>query len=296
MAENAIVSLGDLTKPATVLIEKISSAVGGVFKPFQMVRVAKAEAQAEAIRAEAQIQVTDLHRRAFRRFLEEEAKKQSNIEDITQRALPLIEADATPESVEDDWITNFFDKCRIISDANMQQLWSRILAGEANSPGRFSKKTVNLLGDLGKTDAELFVRLCGFGWMIGGFHPLVFDPHGDIYARHGINFVSLAHLENLGLIRFGLVASFSRAGLPKSVPVSYYGRQMNLILSKETDNVLDLGKVLLARAGQELALVCGATPVEGFYEFVYDRWAKQSLVPKQEEIEGGPEASEKPLD
>ena len=37
--ENPIAKLGDLTKSATVLIEKISDAVGGVFKPYQIVRV-----------------------------------------------------------------------------------------------------------------------------------------------------------------------------------------------------------------------------------------------------------------
>ena len=137
-------NIGDLTKPATVLIEKISDAVGGIFKPYQMVRVARAEAEAERIRAEAQIQITDLQRRAMYRFLQEEANKQAHIEEITRRALPLLEENATPENVANDWITNFFDKSRIVSDDQMQELWSRVLAGEANSPGAFSRRTVNL--------------------------------------------------------------------------------------------------------------------------------------------------------
>lgn len=106
--ENPLAKLGDLTKPATVLIEKISEAVGGVFKPYQIVRIAKAEAEANLIQAESHIQITDLHRRAMHRFLEEEAKKQSNIESITQNALPLLEEKSSPEKVADDWITNFF--------------------------------------------------------------------------------------------------------------------------------------------------------------------------------------------
>lgn len=73
--ENPIAKLGDLTKPATVLIEKISEAVGGIFEPYQIVCVAKAEAEANRIQTESQIQVTELHRRAMHRFLEEEAKK-----------------------------------------------------------------------------------------------------------------------------------------------------------------------------------------------------------------------------
>jgi hypothetical protein len=164
MSGNPLANLGDLTKPAAILIEKISDAVGGVFKPFQIVRVAKAEAEAELIHAKAQIQVSDLQRRAMHRFLVEEAKRQSNIESITEKALPLLDEKSSPQNVEDDWITNFFDRSRIISDNDMQELWSRVLAGEANGPGTFSKRTVNLLSDLDKRDAELFTRLCGFGW------------------------------------------------------------------------------------------------------------------------------------
>lgn len=84
MSENSIVSLGELTKPATRLIEKVSDAVGGIFKPWQIGRLAKAEAKAELIRADAEIQITDLQRRSIQRFVNEEARNQSNIEAITQ--------------------------------------------------------------------------------------------------------------------------------------------------------------------------------------------------------------------
>jgi hypothetical protein len=96
MSENPLANLGDLTKPVTVLIEKISDALGGIFKPYQMVRVAKAEDEAGRIQAEGQIQVTDLHRRVMHRFLVEDAKKQSNIEAVTQKAFPLLDEKSSP--------------------------------------------------------------------------------------------------------------------------------------------------------------------------------------------------------
>ncbi len=150
---NSIINLGNLSKPADTLIKKISAAVGGIFEPWQIKRIAKAEAEASLIQAEGEIQVTDLHRRAMHRFIEEEAKKQDNIEQITYQALPQLDQKSKPESIEDDWITNFFDKCRIVSDKEMQSLWSRVLSGEANAPGSYSKRTVNFLSDLDKSDA-----------------------------------------------------------------------------------------------------------------------------------------------
>ncbi len=284
MPDNSLIKIDDLTKPATVLIEKISEAVGGIFKPFQLIRVAKAEAEADQIRAESQIQVTEIHRRAMRRFLEEEGKKQSNIEDITKKALPLLKENAEPKNVESDWITNFFDKCRIVSNEDMQKLWSRVLAGEANKPGTFSKRTVNLLGDIDKGDAEVFMRLCGFGWMIGNVVPLVFDVQAEIYNLHGLNFGTLSDLEALGFVQFNDIAGFKRMKLPKKFTVFYYGTQMELTFPKEADNELVLGKVLLTRAGQELAPFCGSTPSPGFFEFVYNKWAAQGLVLKREPV------------
>src|SRR5258706_4457083 len=105
--ESSLINLGELSKPATVLVEKISDAVGGIFKPYQIVRVAKAEAQADRVRAEGQIEISDLQRRAFHRFLEEEAKKQKAIEEITQKALPLLKEDSRTDQIEEDWISPF---------------------------------------------------------------------------------------------------------------------------------------------------------------------------------------------
>ena len=164
----------------------------------------------------------------------------------------------------------------------MQTLWARVLAGEANDPGAFAKRTVNLLADLDKIDAELFTKLCGFVWQIEGFVPLVFDAQNELYNRSGINFNSLTHLESLGLIKYEDIPEFRRLELPKITTAFYHGRSTNLTFPYEKENTLSIGKVLLTRAGQQLAPVCGSTPVEGFYEFVYDRWVGESLVPKRE--------------
>lgn len=286
MTNNSLVNFGKLSKPATVLIEKISDAVGGVFKPGQIVRIAKAEAEAEKIRADSEIVVQDIHRRAMHRFLEEEAKKQKNIEDITLKALPNLNDDAKSENVENDWITNFFDKCRLISDSEVQGLWSRVLSGEANSPGSYSKRTVNFLSSLDKNDAGLFTKLCKFAWMIDEIVTLIYDDQDDIYNKHGINFESLSHLESIGLIQFGNIAGFQRLGFPKKVTLLYYDQPVLLEFKKESDNELEIGKVMLTKIGQEFAPICGSSPNQEFYEYIYDKWKKEGLI-REDKIERG---------
>jgi len=275
---NSLINLGDLSKPADTLIKKVSKAVGGVFAPNQIKRLARAEAEAAIIKAQADIQVTDIHRRAMHRFIEEEAKKQENIEEITNKALPLLQEKADASRMDDDWVTNFFDKSRIVSDSDMQKLWARVLAGEANTPGIYTKRTVNFLGDLDKTDAALFAKLCGFGWMIGNVVPLIFDLKNDIYKKNEIDFNAVIHLESIGLVQFENLTNFRRLELPKNPTVFYYGQPVLLEMPKEEDNELELGHVLLTKVGQELAPICGCQPIDGFLDFVKDRW--KAILPK----------------
>jgi hypothetical protein len=279
----SVVNLGPLSKPADTLINKVSSAVGGLFEPWQIERVAKAKAKADLIKAQSEIQITDLHRRAMHRFVEEEAQRQENMERITEKALPQLEDKSDPSQMEDDWVTNFFDKSRIISDNEMQDIWAKVLAGEANAPGTYSKRTVNFLGDLDKSDAELFQNLCSFGWIVGAFTPLIFESENEVYKKKGIDFNSLTHLDSIGLIQFQSLSGFKRTGLPKNFPVFYCGKPLLLEMPEEEKNDISIGKVLLTKLGQELVSVCVAPGVDGFVDYVKEQW--KAFLPKPKESE-----------
>ena len=276
MSDNPLANVGDLAKPFDTLVKKIAKGVGTLYEPRRIKNVAKAEAEAEKIKAASDIEITDLHRRAEQRRIEEEAKHQKNMEDITAKAAPHLNEDANPDAMDDDWVANLFDKCRIVSDDEMQSLWARVLATEANTPGTLSKRTVNLLSDFDKSDADLFTKLCGFGWVIGNIVPLVFDIQADIYNKHGITFDTLQHLETIRLIQFDGLAGFVRIGFPRRFAVSYYGKSLSLEMAKDANNELKTGNVHLTKIGQELAPICGSRPVEGFYEYVKEQW-KQYL-------------------
>jgi hypothetical protein len=268
----SIVDAGELSKPADTLIKKIDKAVSGAFAPFQIRRIARAEADAAIIKAESEIQVTDLHRRAMHRFIEEESQRQKNIEDITLKALPELKEGSDPSKMDDDWVTNFFDKSRIVSDTEMQSLWSRVLAGEANTPGTYSKRTVNFLADLDKVDAETFSKLCGFVCGIGMLVPLVFDFNADIYKKEGVDFAALSHLESIGLIQISALSGFVLQTLPKRVFVLYHNKVIPLELPKDSDNELSIGKVVLTKTGRELQAVCASKEVDGFREYLSEHW------------------------
>lgn len=275
---NSLINLGGLSKPATVLIEKVSDAVGGIFRPIQIKRVAKAEVEADKIKALANIEISEIEQRAMQRLVHEEGKKQENIEQITADAVSQLNEEATPENIDDDWIANFFDKCHLISDREMQSLWSRLLAGEANKPGSYSKRTVALISNLDKSDARLFTNLLSFGWFLGDVVPLIYDEQNDIYKQKGINFNTLNHLDDLGLITFGAVSSFQRLNLPQSITVGYYREPFTIEFQSKENNSIDLGKVLLTQAGQQLAPVCGSVPSNEFKQYVLEKWQNMDYI------------------
>jgi Protein of unknown function (DUF2806) len=271
---------GDFSKPASMLIEKISEALGGAFRPWQIRRVAQAEADAAITYARAEIEITGLQRRAVERFLAEEAQKQANIEFITDKALPLLDAQAQPEKVEKDWITNFFDKCRLISDADMQTLWAKILAGEANAPGKFSKRTIDLLESFDKSDATLFSELCRFvihssdEWM----NPYLLTYDGISYASHGLDFDSLLHLEDIGAVRVHEdECSLSHASGP--VDIRYFDHRLTF---DSHNTFINVGYVSFTQSGRELASVCNAIEAEDFWIYLKKNLSRQGKVTESE--------------
>ena len=87
-------------------------------------------------------------------------------------------------------------------------LWSRILAGEINKPGSFSKRAMSLLSDMGKRDIEIFKLFCS-----ACISPLnskeksavcysvvVEDESPGAYNGGSLRHVDLMQLESMGLI------------------------------------------------------------------------------------------------
>lgn len=266
-------NFGKVSEVAKLLIEKISSAISIWDKPRQIKVEAEANAEANLIKARNIYEIEDLYPGTMCRILNEQANQHKNIDNIVKKALPSLRDESDPNQMENDWIANFFQKSRIVSDGEMQNLWANVLAGEANSPGSFSKRTVNFLGDIDKGDAELFQTLCRFGWNIGYFTPLIFAHQSSFYTNKGIDFDTLSHLDSIGLIKFGGMRGFVENKLPKDLSASYCNQQLILKVEIDMNDELDIGQVLLTQVGRELASICKVEEVDGFFDYVKEHWS-----------------------
>lgn len=243
-----------------------------------MRRVAKAEADVAKIHAVAQIEIDELQKRGFHRFLAEETQKQANIEDIAIMAIEDLREDAKPQDIENDWIANFFDKAKLISDKEMQSLWARVLAGQANSPGKYSKRTVNFLASIDKYDADLFTKLCSFGCHLGMMIIPLYDFDETIYKDNGITYSGLRHLEDIGLIKFDQMIMFQKMGFLNFIPLSYFDEIVCIKYLDDKKLVLNHGHVELSQLGQELATISGAQPIAGYLDYIIKKWCSMDYV------------------
>ncbi len=277
---NSMINLGDLTKPATLLIEKVSNAVGVLYEPRRIKKQAQAEVEVEKIKALAGIELSDIQQRGIERLVHQEAKKQKNIEDITAQAAKSLTDEADVKNLEEDWISHFFDKCEKVSDEQMQSLWSSLLSGEATKPGTYSKRTVDFISSMDKKDAELFTKFCQFTWMLAGVGPvpLVFDPSNEIYTKQGIAFSTLKHLDNIGLISFESTSGYRNRGLAKMSGIFYFGEPTVLEFKKEADNELAIGKALFTQVGKELVSICRVDKNEEFKKYAIKEFEKQGIT------------------
>ena len=269
------------SKSAEALLEKVSAAIGAVYEPTKIRRLAKASADAQVIEAKGDLEVADLQKRAASRFLQEEMRKQENIESVLGKAVPLLDDTATPEAIEDDWVAHFFERSRIVSDGEMQTLWAKLLAGEANEPGSCSKRTLDILSCLDKADAELFTTLCGYVVFFeepSFLAPLIFDLDTPVYKDNGITPETITHLDNAGLARVDPLPERVLKITPGVTRLFYYGRHIDLANPADSPSAspvqISIGKVTLTREGRQLGFFAEAPEQEGFYEYLVEHFKK----------------------
>ena len=291
---NINLKLGD------ALINRVAEALERRGRPKRIVNEAQSKQKAEILAAEGNAEVAKIQTLSmieqlelFRKYAESADRvtllRLKHKDEITAKAIPLLSANSKPENVGIDWIFNWFDRSSTVSDEEMQTMWAKVLASEANQHGSFSKKTVNILADFDKKDAESFTKLCGFCWDIGGEPTLlIYDWGHQIYTENGVGIESLRDLEALGVVKI-----LGDLGIPM-LTLGPSGRRIEKTKARyfektaDTKSLLPLkifmnvGSVSLTKSGKELSRICGSTEVAGFYEYVLEQWVKYNQDPAAE--------------
>ncbi len=258
-----IVDLSRVGDAAVLLVDRLTD-------PNQKRERADARAYAKQARTRS-----DIERRSLLTEEKVRVSRQENAERIAAKAARKVQKNARPDDVSPDWYAHARERLWNVSDEDLQEVWAHILAGEVNSPGSFSKRTLSIVGDLEKRDAETFSTMCRFSVTLadGEMCPTIFRAGDPIYHEAGIDYDSLINLASMGLIKFDGVSntSFTVRG-SGYYPASYFGRRIDLAIPTGREIHIGLGLVKLSRAGDELLKICALVPIDGYFDYILNEW------------------------
>ena len=187
----------------------------------------------------------------------QEQKRQVNIASAVHgAATELGDKEVDDHEPDLDWIARYFDYVQDVSSDDMRRMWSKILAGEVESPSRTSLRTLDTLRNMTQRDAEMFSQICNFVLM----GDLIFYNHSS-EDKEVIGVSTLLHLQDCGLLTFepNLVRHFDWGDDNESC-ISYHNNFLSIVKNDGASDVLTVPVIQLTTAGRELYQFAKCTP------------------------------------
>lgn len=211
-----------LAEPATKLIEIVSGAIGTIYEPRKIKKLADAEAyriqkltttaqdtnfngEIEFVDGKIKINNSDINNSEVKLLVANEVKRlfneNENIKKIADFAYNELENNKieVSEDIDEDWKNNFFDKGRKIYSEDLQFIFGKILAGEIKQPGTYSKRLLGLLSNLSQKEATIFNKITKYTFKDNKNNSFIISDD-EILKNFDIKLDEIILLEEAGLI------------------------------------------------------------------------------------------------
>ena len=220
---------------------------------------ARAEAAEYLLPVDAEVRGTiEVTREDITESIEFQGRKRlANIKSVVNYAADeLGDKEVANHEPDPDWTARFFDCVQDVSSEGVQKIWAKILAGEVESPGRTSHRTLSILRDMSQSDARKFSDLMRFrisNFILGTFAEQVTDGALD---------TSFLTIVDTGLAYSSMVAyssiTLSHDGIYDK---EYHDHVLRIEGPPGTEiNPMDLTVTVLTPSGEELARFCEDKP------------------------------------
>ena len=151
---------------------------------------------------------SDLAARAYAQHATKILKEQVNVEDILGIAIDQLSksvARSDPQNVpDDDWLAALRNEAGQRSSEEIKLAFGKILAGEIESPGTYSIRTVRTLGMMDTSTAALFRRICNMVFVIPNLSHIAIaagnNSQGNALKDFDVSFFDLNILQENRLI------------------------------------------------------------------------------------------------
>lgn len=202
----------------------------------------------------------------------QEAKRQFNIENVTAIAAEELkdEPPITDEPLDEDWTTRFFRIVEDVSNEEMQALWGRILAGEIKQPNSYSLRTLDLIRNLSKTEAEVFMKVAKFAIMVNNQNFLFKGKNEKLLSeKYDISYSDTALLTEIGLIQPGTFVNFQIAQASVEQQKIFIAGNMIVIVKIQPNTpMISMPVDVFSTAGNELLKLIKSDPPFEYVEVI----------------------------
>lgn len=183
------------------------------------------------------------------------------------------------------------DSAKFVNDEDMKLIWSKVLSGEFESPGTFSKSLIRVLSELPKFYAEVFSNLCRTQISVYNFDTnnravshiqSVFLPrniiNGQEYNDMGLHFNMITELQNMGLIYYygtNESAITWDSSIYPTVKVKY--GEEEITVTKFQDKTFLMGAVTLTSLGESLANITKVVTIPGYINHIKEYFKNNGM-------------------
>lgn len=191
---------------------------------------------------------------------------------VVQNAVQNILPSAKVEEVDNDWLAQFMDKARLVSNGEIQMIWGRILAEECNHPNSIPKGLLHVLEQMDTKTATDFTNMCSVAVELVNengpvFCPIVvFGEHKNFYDDLGLNYDALIDLAATGLIEHECISPtgvYIQDKLVQPAVIKYHDQEYALPVGVTE---VRTGCVVFTRIGEALCRAILTDKHENFLE------------------------------
>jgi hypothetical protein len=100
----------------------------------------------------------------------------------------------------------------------------------------------------------------------------------EIYINQGINFATLTHFANIGLLTFDNFNNFTLNLTSKKLLCNYHQYSCNITFPNDNANDFLTGQVILSLIGREVYNLCQPVMNQEFFDFLLVKWRSSGLI------------------
>ena len=167
---------------AVKLIDAAEKVIKTLYSPVLTFRNGKAEVDVEMYRRKMENDI--LVNQSFTLYEINKLKNFANTVLNAENELQsvgdtLSEEETEAADIDFDWMMRFFDAVGNISNADLQRLWGKVLAGEIKSPGKCSLRTIDIIRNMSSKEAKIYNDLCKYVLVKGNSYFIFADGYID---------------------------------------------------------------------------------------------------------------------